>query len=458
MQRNFHDAEVTLVSNTPVVDDMDATKWKGQPDLPTHILVDEEKFAPEGEEDITETDDEPEVPDGGLGWVMAVNCALLIFSTFGFANSWGVFQEYYRVEILQNIPPATVSWIGSIQYCLILLPSVLTGYLMDRGYFRGPLFISSVICLASVFIVAECRTYWQFMLVQGVLYGLSAGFIFGPTIPLMQHWFRRRRSTAYGIVATGSSMGGTVLPIVVRKLIPMIGFKWTIRVIGFIFIFTIGLPNLVLRTRLPPTKSKAGLFDTSIFKSAPYSFHVAGVFVTFLGMYTVLTYIDVAGVSFGLDPNFSFYLVSIANAGSAVGRMGGGLLADRVGPINTLIPLTLVAAGTTFAWPYCTTKAALIPLAIIYGISSGAFMGLCAATPASPSNPVDPRDHGRRVGMLFSIAAIGSLVGPPISGAIHDRYGGFHEMSIYAGCTIVFAVLLLVCARQTAIGRLRGII
>lgn len=39
----------------------------------------------------------------------------------------------------------------------------------------------------------------------------------------MSHWFKRRRSLAFGIVACGSSMGGTVIPILVRKLIPRIG-------------------------------------------------------------------------------------------------------------------------------------------------------------------------------------------------------------------------------------------
>jgi hypothetical protein len=33
----------------------------------------------------------------------------------------------------------------------------------------------------------------------------------------------------------------------------------------------------------------------------------------------------------GIDPNFAFYLISIANAASGVGRLFAGLMADRVG-------------------------------------------------------------------------------------------------------------------------------
>lgn len=81
----------------------------------------------------------------------------------------------------------------------------------------------------------------------------------------------------------------------------------------------------------------------------------------------VLYYIDVAGVSHGLDPDFSFYLVSITNTGSGLGRMATGATADYFGPMNILIPVTVLAAGTIFAWPYCVTKGASIALALLYG-------------------------------------------------------------------------------------------
>lgn len=45
----------------------------------------------------------------------------------------------------------------------------------------------------------------------------------------------------------------------------------------------------------------------------------------------VLTYIDSSAVRAGLSEDFSFYLVAIANASSAIGRAGSGLIADRIG-------------------------------------------------------------------------------------------------------------------------------
>ena len=45
----------------------------------------------------------------------------------------------------------------------------------------------------------------------------------------------------------------------------------------------------------------------------------------------VLTYIDVSAIAVGISPDFSFYLVSIANASSGVGRLLTGITADRFG-------------------------------------------------------------------------------------------------------------------------------
>jgi hypothetical protein len=42
-------------------------------------------------------------------------------------------------------------------------------------------------------------------------------------------------------------------------------------------------------------------------------------------------------------------------------------------------------------------------------------------------------DVGRRQGMLFSILAVGAILGPPISGIINVATHGFIAMGFYAG-------------------------
>ena len=53
---------------------------------------------------------------------------------------------------------------------------------------------------------------------------LGCGGIFSPTPAVVAHWFKNRRGIALGLVAAGASIGGTVLPIMAKYLIPQVGY------------------------------------------------------------------------------------------------------------------------------------------------------------------------------------------------------------------------------------------
>ena len=50
-----------------------------------------------------------------------------------------------------------------------------------------------------------------------------AGICFGPLIPMLGHWFKRRRGLAVCCTALGGPIGGTIFPIVARQLIARLG-------------------------------------------------------------------------------------------------------------------------------------------------------------------------------------------------------------------------------------------
>ena len=82
---------------------------------------------------------------------------------------------------------------------------------------------SAVLVVACV-LTAECRVFWQLLLCQGILTGFACGMIFGSVPAIVSQWFEKRRSLAFGIVAVGSALGGTIIPIAARNLIELIGY------------------------------------------------------------------------------------------------------------------------------------------------------------------------------------------------------------------------------------------
>lgn len=144
----------------------------------------------------------------------------------------------------------------------------------------------------------------------------------------------------------------------------------------------------------------------------------------------MLTYLEVYGKEIGISEDFAIYLIPIANAASLIGRVGSGAVSDRIGPLNTLIPSTLIAGVCTYAWPFARDQGSLIGVACIYGTACGVFVGMLA-TPVAKMGGME--DVGRRTGMLMTVAAIGAVAGPPISGAIRSSTGTFVDVGYYAG-------------------------
>jgi len=144
----------------------------------------------------------------------------------------------------------------------------------------------------------------------------------------------------------------------------------------------------------------------------------------------VLTYIDLSATAVGISPEFSFYLVSFANAGSGLGRISSGIFADKFGPLTVMAPPTLLCAIMTYVWPFATTKGSLVAIAVVYGLCSGAYVSLLILPVVVTG---DTHDAGRRTGTAMTVIALGAITGPPISGAIAQTTNGFKVVGYYAG-------------------------
>jgi peptidoglycan biosynthesis protein MviN/MurJ (putative lipid II flippase) len=103
-------------------------------------------------------------------------------------NAWGLFQEYYTTHLFPERTASEVAWIGSLQYLLIYLPSVLMGRLVDTSRFYYPFWAASVLYPVSVFLTAQVKEYWQAVLAHGLMFGGTAGMLFCPAIAVVTQW------------------------------------------------------------------------------------------------------------------------------------------------------------------------------------------------------------------------------------------------------------------------------
>lgn len=103
--------------------------------------------------------------------------------------------------------------------------------------------------------LAQPGAVYQYFLAQAVLFGIGCALVFTPGLALMGHYFRTKRPLAIGLVASGSSLGGVVFPILLQRLIPRVGFGWAVRTAAFVALACFIFSATVCRTRLPLRKT-----------------------------------------------------------------------------------------------------------------------------------------------------------------------------------------------------------
>lgn len=294
--------------------------------------------------------------------------------------------------------------------------------------------------------------YWQFILAQGIVVGLGAGMSFTSSITVVGTYFSTRRSTAMGLAAAGSCLGGIIYPIVLRRLVNNEGLSlaWATRVMAFIMLATLSVAIALMRPRLPPRKS-GPLVDMVSLRNTPFATWLCAVFFVFIGLYIPFFYIQNYALSIGVDSDLAFYMLVIMNAASIPGRIFPALLADRIGNLHIIIPSVLISGIITLSWISVKTQSSLIAIAVFLGVFSGSIQGVVPAL--VPFLCPDLSKLGSNIGMTLSASGLSLLIGNPVAGAILGDQGGvWWGLWTFAGVAILAGFILLCAVRLLKVG------
>ncbi|EGX96606.1 MFS monocarboxylate transporter, putative [Cordyceps militaris CM01] len=387
------------------------------------------------------TEEDDDFPDGGLdAWLVVAGGASVFFCCLGFGNSFGTFEAYYLAHQLSGYTPDAVAWIGSVSAFLPFATGVLGGPLFDR-YGSKVVRPGAALYVLAMMMLSLCRTYWQIMLVQGVLMGVAMAFLQFPAFAAAAHYFRRRRAAALGIMVAGSSLGGVVMPILLSRMLnsSSLGLGWTVRVVGFLILPFLLFACLTVKPRLAPRRD-GRFFKMGVYRDGRFVLFCAAFFFILFGMLTPIFYLPTYALRRGMRPTLAGYLPAVLNAASTLGRVIPGVLADRYGPLN-IFGLGAIATGVVvFCFNEATSNAGIVVYAAVFGFVSGTIIS--GASAAISLFARDARDVGTYMGMGMSLASFGVLVGPPVNGAFVKAFGGFWEVSAFSGAMCLFGGIL----------------
>lgn len=131
---------------------------------------------------------------------------------------------------------------------------------------------------------------------------------------------------------------------------------------------------------------------------------------------------------------------------SIIGRTVPNALADKVGRFNMMILMSCFTTILILAlWLPATGNAPIVVFAALFGIGSGAGIGL---TPALCAQLSPITEIGVRTGTIFSIAAFAALTGSPIGGQIiADSHGSFRNAIVFGGVSCAIGTALFIVTR-----------
>lgn len=314
------------------------------------------------------------VPDGGYGWVIVFACAVMTFWFVGTTYCWGVMQTPLVQQGLAS--PSTLSFVGSLAVGLNSVFAITSARIMQRVGARWTAVMGiSALSAGELFAGFATRSVGGLFATAGFTLGLGVSLCFVTVSTVTAQYFFRKRGLANGIVFAGGGLGGAIISFAMDGLIDRLGVAWTFRIIGLLQLAT-GLPAALLIKERARVQRNV-FIEWSLFKDPTFILiFLAGGIATF-PLFVPPFFLPLYSRSIGLSSSAGAGLVAAFNFASAVGRVGFGLLADRLGPLNTLfIGLVLSATSMLVMWPVSETLAPLILFVVINGAANGSFFAV----------------------------------------------------------------------------------
>ncbi|KAF3764238.1 hypothetical protein M406DRAFT_41708 [Cryphonectria parasitica EP155] len=411
-------------------------------------------------------------PEGGLdGWLSVAGSFCAMLSIFGLINSSAVFESYFSEHQLKDYSSSQIGWVFSLYLFLVFFVGIYIGPIFDR---HGPSWLvptGSLLMVLSLMLLGFCTKYYQILLTYSAMGGLGGALLNSPAYATIAHHFNTRRGFATGIASTAGGIGGIIFPIMLQNLLPVLGFAWSTRILGFIMLALAVPYNLWIKARLPPRKDTATGIPPGggwrgylarfisfqpkfgVFRNPRFALAAIGIFFMEWGLFVPLTFIVSFAAEHGQSATKSYILLSYLNAGSVIGRFLPGALADRFGRFNIIIVTIALCCATVLGlWlPAGDSEAMIIAFAVLFGFASGSNLGLI---PVCLGQLCDSRDYGRYITTANFLASFGTLSSTPIGGALLGISGdkGWTALVLFSGLSYAIALVCYVSARVLAVG------
>ncbi|KAI8138294.1 major facilitator superfamily domain-containing protein [Fennellomyces sp. T-0311] len=309
--------------------------------------------------------------------------------------------------------------------------------------------VTGTLMVSGGFVAAGFATeVWQLYLAIGVCYGVGHSFLYTIITVAIPQWFHDRCSTANGIICGAVSLSGLLLPYLMYSCNSSLGYEWTFRILGFIFLGANAITCVLVKdnprsaTAVGSGQNQKKIPVLEFLKDGNFIIWVAAAIaqlsVAYVPSFFVPSYASHIGLS-NQQGSFAILVMSISNL---VGRTFSGFLADRLGNLNTSIIFnSAIGLAALTLWMYTYSFPVLMGYAVVagfFGISYYTLMPSILRLILSP-------ERYRSGFSVFMVLVCPAILGPTLISAIDDHIDAepFLTHKIFAGVMPIISALII---------------
>jgi len=369
------------------------------------------------------------------GWIVVAASAAIVCIGMGALFALGVFLE--PMADTMGWSRGAISSVALLNWMAMGLGSFVWGSLSDRIGARAVAVAGGVLLGLGLVLSSQAQALWQLAVSFGVMVGFAVGAFYAPLTSTATKWFTARRGLAVALVSSGIGVGILTIAPLARALISLWDWRVALLVLGDLAWLVIVPAALLIRER-PGDVGAAALggaaragreYSTGEVVATPQFWAIALTHFACCAAHSGPIFHLVAhATDQGIGAMTAASALGVSGLSSIVGRLGGGLLADRVGARATLLAGLALQAVMIVLYLGVREVGPFYALAIVFGVAYGGVMPLYALV---TREYFGEKVMGAAYGGVFLVSTLGMGLGAFAGGVLYDRLGSYTWL--YAG-------------------------
>lgn len=401
-----------------------------------------------------------EKPTFFYGWVIVATC-FVAATSYGLFYSFGVFFKALQAEF--GWGRALTGSVHSVHLVIYAFSTYLFGRLTDRIGPRRALSLGALFIGIGLSLCSQIGSIWQLYLFY-IIASLGSGVTVSLPNATVQKWFVRKRGLALGLVTAGVGAGTLFLAPSAQYLISSLGWRTAYVVIGVSYwgILTVTAMAMVERPekkglkpygwgKKDPQGSPGGRASIQLpdwpareaMKTGSFWLIILIYFFTNLPIHMIMIHFVPYVTDLGISRAFAAGALGLIGGISISGRIGMGVLAEKIGWKRGLFLCCLICSVMLFWLIGAGSLWMLLSFTFAYGFFYG---GRNTAIPGLIASFFGTRNLGEIIGTIHAVSLTGGILGPVLGGLIFDWSGSYRLAFIVAALTFLAAAVLTLFA------------